>query len=197
MIRIKDKANADKNLIEQIAESLGVSNRLARLLTERGVNSVEEARKFYDKGIKTKPLLGGIGYKELYEYFDNKTTLEEATEKIKQNSRHYAKRQFTFFKNQMDIKWFNVNFDNFNDILSIVSKSSIYLLCGNILLFFLAFVSYTLSLLILLCFILLFIISVYQGLCLNNKLEKNFNSYALIISVLITMLIMLFMFRLF
>ncbi len=46
MIRIKDKANADKNLIAQIAESLDVSNRLARLLTERGVNSVEEARKF-------------------------------------------------------------------------------------------------------------------------------------------------------
>ena len=46
MIRIKDKANADKNLIAQIAESLGVSNRLACLLTERGVNSVEEARKF-------------------------------------------------------------------------------------------------------------------------------------------------------
>ena len=48
-------------------------------------------------------------------YFSNKISLEEAKEKIKQNSRRYAKRQYTWFKNQMDIKWFNVDYENFNN----------------------------------------------------------------------------------
>ena len=56
-----------------------------------------------------------IGYKELNMYFSNKISLEEAKEKIKQNSRKYAKRQYTWFKNQMDIKWFNVDYENFNN----------------------------------------------------------------------------------
>ncbi len=58
--------------------------------------------------------MGGIGYKELYEFFENKVSLEEALEKIKQNSRKYAKRQYTFFNNHLDVIWFDVEFDNFN-----------------------------------------------------------------------------------
>ena len=56
-----------------------------------------------------------IGYKELNMYFSNKISLEEAKEKIKQNSRRYTKRQYTWFKNQMDIKWFKVDYENFNN----------------------------------------------------------------------------------
>ena len=56
-----------------------------------------------------------IGYKELNMYFSNKISLEEAKEKIKKNSRRYAIRQYTWFKNQMDIKWFNVDYENFNN----------------------------------------------------------------------------------
>lgn len=78
---------------------------------------IEEAKYFYDKKIYTKPLTSGIGYKELYKYFSNEITLEEAIELIKKNSRHYAKRQYTFFRNQMDIKWFNVDFDNFDNTI--------------------------------------------------------------------------------
>lgn len=78
---------------------------------------IEEAKYFYDKKIYTKPLTSGIGYKELYKYFSNEITLEEAIELIKKNSRHYAKRQYTFFNNQMDIKWFNVDFDNFDNTI--------------------------------------------------------------------------------
>ena len=62
--------------------------------------------------------MGGIGYKELYEYFDNKVSLEEALDKIKQNSRKYAKRQYTFFNNQLDVKWFDVDFNNFNNTIN-------------------------------------------------------------------------------
>ena len=74
----------------------------------------DEAKYFYHKD-KTKAIITPIGYKELFSFFDNKITKEEAIEKIKQNSRHYAKRQFTWFKNKMNIKWFNVDFDNFDN----------------------------------------------------------------------------------
>ena len=78
----------------------------------------EEVKYFYDRKIYTKPLINGIGYKELYKYFDNEITKEDAIELIKKNSRHYAKRQYTFFNNQMNINWFNVNFENFNETIN-------------------------------------------------------------------------------
>lgn len=76
---------------------------------------VEEVKCFYDRNIKAKPLVGGIGYKELYSYFDKKITLSEAIELIKQNSRRYAKRQYTFFNNKMSINWFNTDYNNFEN----------------------------------------------------------------------------------
>ena len=83
---------------------------------------LEEVKKLYDENIRTKPLTGGIGYKELYEYYDNKTSLETAINKIKQNSRHYAKRQYTFFNNQLDVKWFEVDFNDFTKTIKEVEE---------------------------------------------------------------------------
>ena len=83
---------------------------------------LEEVKSFYDKGIKTKPLLNGIGYKELYKYLEGNYTYEEAVEKIKQNSRHYAKRQYTFFNHQLPIVWFETDFANFNNTIEKVSN---------------------------------------------------------------------------
>ena len=83
---------------------------------------LEEAKSFYDKKINSRSLSTAIGYKELFEYFDGKKTLEEAKERIKKNSRHYAKRQYTWFNNQMDITWFHVDFDNFNKTIEKVIK---------------------------------------------------------------------------
>lgn len=48
-----------------------------------------------------------IGYKEFKDYFDNNKTLNEVVEQIKTNTRHFAKRQYTWFNNQMDIEWFD------------------------------------------------------------------------------------------
>ena len=93
-----------------------IINNRVDIMIENGL--LDEVKSFYDKGIKTKPLTGGIGYKELYEYFDGKVTLEEAIDKIKQNSRHYAKRQYTFFNNQMKVKWFNTDYNNFNNTIN-------------------------------------------------------------------------------
>ena len=83
---------------------------------------LEEVKGFYDKKIESKALSTAIGYKELYKYFDGEITLEEAKELIKKNSRHYAKRQYTWFNNQMDITWFNVDFTNFNKTIEEVEK---------------------------------------------------------------------------
>ena len=72
---------------------------------------LDEVKYFYDKNIRTKPLLSGIGYQEIYNgVYDLKTAIEE----IKKNSRHYAKRQYTFFNHQLNVKWFSVNFEDFN-----------------------------------------------------------------------------------
>ena len=83
---------------------------------------MSEVKKFYDQGINSKALKTGIGYKELYDYFSGKITLEECKELIKQRSRKYAKRQYTFFNHQLPIKWFNVNYNNFNETINEVLK---------------------------------------------------------------------------
>ena len=82
---------------------------------------LEEAKRLYKENYKNYSNI--IGYRELNEYFKNNMTLEEAKEQIKQNTRHYAKRQFTWFKNQMDdIKWFNVNYEDFNQTINEIKK---------------------------------------------------------------------------
>lgn len=81
-----------------------------------------EVKSFYDQGIHSKALETGIGYKELYQYFDNKITLEEAKDLIKKNSRHYAKRQYTFFNHQLDVKWFDTNYEDFSKTIKEVEN---------------------------------------------------------------------------
>ena len=85
------------------------------IMLEKGL--LNEVKSFYDKGIFTKPLETAIGYKELYRYFSNEISYEEAIRLIKRNSRRYAKRQYTFFNNQFNIKWFDVDFDDFNNTI--------------------------------------------------------------------------------
>lgn len=84
---------------------------------------LEEVKYFYNNKIYTKPLINGIGYKELYKYFDGEISLEEAINKIKQNSRKYAKRQYTFFNHQLPVTWFQVDFENFNNTVNEVINS--------------------------------------------------------------------------
>lgn len=95
-------------------------NKRVDIMVNNGL--LEEVKHFYNLNIRTKPLLGGIGYKELYNYLDGNISLEKAIEDIKKDSRHYAKRQYTFFNNQMNIKWFNVDFNNFNNTINSVKK---------------------------------------------------------------------------
>lgn len=89
-----------------------INNRVDIMIKDGLLN---EVKAFYDKNIRTKPLLNAIGYREIYSYFDGNISLEEAINKIKQNSRHYAKRQYTFFNHQLPIVWFETNYNNFNN----------------------------------------------------------------------------------
>ena len=75
---------------------------------------LDEAKWVYESGCRTKAITTPIGYKELFPYFEGKEPLEPCLDKIKQDSRRYAKRQYTWFNNQMEVTWFNVNFDDFN-----------------------------------------------------------------------------------
>lgn len=78
-------------------------NLRVELMMEAGL--VEEVRALYDAGIRDVQAIKAIGYKELYAHFDGLVSLDEAVEQIKQNSRRYAKRQLTYFRNKMDIEW--------------------------------------------------------------------------------------------
>ena len=68
---------------------------------------LDEIKGLLDKGITfDNQCMQGIGYKEFKGYFEGNKKLEEVIEEIKSNTRHFAKRQYTWFNNQMDIEWF-------------------------------------------------------------------------------------------
>ena len=98
-------------------------NKRVDIMLENGL--IDEAKKIYNTNIRSKAVLTPIGYKELFEYFDNKCTLEESIELIKQRSRKYAKRQYTWNNHQISVNWFDVDFNNFdntvNDILNFIN----------------------------------------------------------------------------
>lgn len=101
-----------------------INKRVDKML-EDGL--IKEAKDLYNTGIRTKAVMTPIGYKELFEYFDGNISKETAVENIKQRSRRYAKRQYTWFNNQMQLKWFNVNYDNFKkteeDVLKYIKEN--------------------------------------------------------------------------
>ena len=63
-----------------------------------------------------------IGYKEWFDYFEGKCDLNEVSENIKKHSRQYAKRQYTWFKNQFDVHWYDVCLENFSKTIEEVSR---------------------------------------------------------------------------
>ncbi|WP_226087405.1 tRNA (adenosine(37)-N6)-dimethylallyltransferase MiaA [Mesobacillus sp. S13] len=80
------------------------------LMMEQGL--LDEVKYFYEKGLRDCQSIQAIGYKELYDYFDGKVPLEKAIENLKQNSRRYAKRQLTWFRNKMNVEWFDMSESN-------------------------------------------------------------------------------------
>lgn len=96
-----------------------INDRVDKMVSD---GLIDEARYFYNNNINSKAIKTAIGYKELYLYFDDKISLDDAIELIKKKSRNYAKRQYTWFNNQMNVKWFNIDKNDFNNtIKSVVS----------------------------------------------------------------------------
>jgi tRNA dimethylallyltransferase len=79
-----------------------IDKRVDRMIDE---GLPDEARQYYkDRHLNA---LNTVGYKELFDYFDNKITLEQAVRLIKRNTRNYARKQLTWFKKQKNITWFS------------------------------------------------------------------------------------------
>lgn len=91
-------------------------NKRVDQMIEQGL--VNEAKYIYDNyDLKENSTASqAIGYKEIFSYFNNEYSLKEAIRLIKRNSRHYAKRQLTFFKRDKSIKWFNLSDINNNEL---------------------------------------------------------------------------------
>ena len=96
-----------------------IDNRVDKMFENGLLNEVETLYKDYPK---SRVLHSAIGYKETIDYLDKKISLEEAKNLIKKNSRHYAKRQYTWFNNKLNINWFNVNYNNFKETINEVNE---------------------------------------------------------------------------
>ena len=107
-------------------------NQRVDAMLQKGL--VQECKEVYDSG-GLKTAHQAIGFKELIPYFKGECSLEECVDKIKLESRHYAKRQLTWFRKLNGVNWVNIDeFDSFEKILKniekIVAKTEI--MCYNI-----------------------------------------------------------------
>ena len=90
-------------------------NKRVDIMIEQGL--IEEVKSLVKKYTEFPTAMQGLGYKEMVEYLDNKITKEEAIEKIKMESRRYAKRQITWFKSYENAIWLNAENKNNVDII--------------------------------------------------------------------------------
>lgn len=87
--------------------NLRINKRVDVMMNEGLLDEVKQLHPYKDlKNLQT------VGYSELFDYLEGNYSLEEAVLKIKQNTRHYAKRQMTWFKKEKDVIWFNANEHN-------------------------------------------------------------------------------------
>lgn len=82
-------------------------NQRIDMMMDNGL--LEEVKGFSDKGLQNCQSMQAIGYKEFYPYFDGLITLDEVVDQLKQNSRRYAKRQLTWFRNKLDVSWIDMS----------------------------------------------------------------------------------------
>ena len=91
-----------------------INNRVEEMFANGLIAEIENLKGDY---VNSRVLNSAIGYKEFTKYFTNENSIEEVKEQIKKDSRHYAKRQYTFFNNQFNTNWFNVNFTDFSSTI--------------------------------------------------------------------------------
>ncbi|MFG6118338.1 tRNA (adenosine(37)-N6)-dimethylallyltransferase MiaA [Thalassobacillus sp. B23F22_16] len=95
-------------------------NHRVDMMVEEGL--LEEVRELYDSGLEDVQSMRAIGYKEFIPYFNGEYHLERAVELLKRNSRRYAKRQYTYFRNKMDVTWYSVTEQNFQEKFQIILR---------------------------------------------------------------------------
>ena len=106
---IKIGLNRDRNELYD-----RINQRVLNMIDE---GMIKEALRVYPK--RTLNSLNTVGYKEMFEYLDGLTTLDEAIFKIQSNTRKYARKQLTWYKKDDDLQWFNP--DNVEEILKYIS----------------------------------------------------------------------------
>ena len=104
--------NCDRDKLHSL-----INKRVDKMIQCGLIEEVEKLVKF-----KNLNALNTIGYKEIFDYLDNKISLEQSIEKIKTNSRRYAKRQLTYFNSNKTINWFDSQYEITNIIKLIESK---------------------------------------------------------------------------
>jgi tRNA dimethylallyltransferase len=97
-------------LYKRIDQRVGV-------MMENGL--LEEVKNLYDSGLRDVQSIKAIGYKELYACFDGIDSLDQAIEKLKRNSRKYAKRQLTYFRNKLPVLWMDATAGKENNVKEI------------------------------------------------------------------------------
>ena len=90
------------------------------IMIEQGL--VDEVKEVYNKYEKFPTAMQGLGYKEVVEYLEGKISFEEMLEKIKLETRHFAKRQLTWFRKNKDIIWIDGQQDKLKNVDFIISK---------------------------------------------------------------------------
>ena len=110
---IKIGLNRDRETLYQ-----RINQRVLQMIDD---GMIEEAQRVYPK--RTLNSLNTVGYKELFEYLDGLTTLEEAIFKIQSNTRRYARKQLTWYKRDAEMTWFSP--DNIEEILNYLSTISL------------------------------------------------------------------------
>ncbi|AXI09156.1 tRNA (adenosine(37)-N6)-dimethylallyltransferase MiaA [Oceanobacillus zhaokaii] len=88
-------------------------NQRVNFMVESGL--IKEVKDLYDQGLEESQAMTAIGYKEFIPYFKTGENLDQAIEILKRDSRRYAKRQYTWFKNKMDITWYSLTPSSINE----------------------------------------------------------------------------------
>ncbi|MFD1735901.1 tRNA (adenosine(37)-N6)-dimethylallyltransferase MiaA [Bacillus salitolerans] len=81
-------------------------NKRVDIMVREGL--VSEVTTLFNQGIRDVQSIQAIGYKEIYEYLEGKVSFDEAIETLKRNSRRYAKRQLTWFRNKLNVTWIDM-----------------------------------------------------------------------------------------
>ena len=125
----KDELLYDASFIALTTPRENLYNKINNRVDEMFKNNLlEEVNSLKNKYNESKALQSAIGYKEFIPYFNKEISIEEVKENIKKNSRHYAKRQYTFFIHQFNATWFETDYNNFentvNEVYSYISNNN-------------------------------------------------------------------------